>query len=141
MTINTKTRPPAPTVKKPHDEIAIAGVNFIGGRLVCGLYLQGEGCFWEPTTRTATSGHRSHHRCSQRGIQGLEVMILQLMSYSTMQLPTFFQRFRCVLDWFRSIGSCGMSNILGLVVEFGIRTSLWLRRTKKAIGEEDDGRI
>ena len=136
MTINTKTRPPAPTVKKPHDEIAIAGVNFIGGRLVCGLYLQGEVSFWEPPTRTTTSVHRSHHRCSQRGIQGLEVMILQPMSYSTMQLPIFFQRFRCILDWF-----CGMSNVLGLVVEFGIRTSLWLRRSREAIAEEDDARI
>jgi hypothetical protein len=34
-----------------------------------------------------------------------------------------------------------MSNILGLVIECGIRTTLWLRRSKKAIGEEDDERI
>jgi hypothetical protein len=31
-----------------HDKIAIAGIDFIGRRPVCGLYLQGEGCFWEP---------------------------------------------------------------------------------------------
>ena len=34
-----------------------------------------------------------------------------------------------------------MSNVLGLVVGFGIRTALWLWRSREAIGEEDDGRI
>jgi hypothetical protein len=29
----------------------------------------------------------------------------------------------------------------GLVVRFGIRTALWLRHLREAIGEEDDGRI
>jgi hypothetical protein len=28
-----------------HDEIVVAGVNFIVRRSVCGPYLQGEGCF------------------------------------------------------------------------------------------------
>ena len=31
-----------------HDEISVAGVDFIGRRPIYGLYLQGEGCFWEP---------------------------------------------------------------------------------------------
>jgi hypothetical protein len=34
-----------------------------------------------------------------------------------------------------------MSNVLGLVVEFGIRTALWLYRSKDAIGDEENGRI
>jgi hypothetical protein len=34
-----------------------------------------------------------------------------------------------------------MSNVLGLVVRFGIMTALWLRRSREASGEEDDGRI
>jgi hypothetical protein len=33
-----------------------------------------------------------------------------------------------------------MSNVLGLVVGFGIRTALWLWRSREAIVEED-GRI
>ena len=31
-----------------HDEIDVACVDFIGRRSICGLYLKGEGCFWEP---------------------------------------------------------------------------------------------
>jgi hypothetical protein len=31
-----------------HDEIIVAGVDFIGRRPIYGLYLQGDGCFWEP---------------------------------------------------------------------------------------------
>ena len=31
-----------------HDEIDITGADFIGRRPICDLYLQGEGCFWEP---------------------------------------------------------------------------------------------
>jgi hypothetical protein len=34
-----------------------------------------------------------------------------------------------------------MSNVLGLVVGFGIRTALWLRCSRKAIGEEDNVKI
>jgi hypothetical protein len=34
-----------------------------------------------------------------------------------------------------------MSNVLGLVIGFGIRTILWLRHSREAIGEEDNGRI
>jgi hypothetical protein len=34
-----------------------------------------------------------------------------------------------------------MSNVLGLVIGFGIRTALWLRRSREAIGEEDDEKI
>jgi hypothetical protein len=34
-----------------------------------------------------------------------------------------------------------MSNVLRLIVGFGIRTTLWPRRTREAIGEEDDGTI
>jgi hypothetical protein len=63
------------------------------------------------------------------------------MLYPTMQLPIFFHRFRCVLNWFRSVISCGMSNVLRLVVRFGIRSTLWLRRSREAIRKEDDGRI
>jgi len=81
-----------------HDEIAIAGVDFIGRRPICYLYLQEEGCFWEPPTRIATPGHRSHRRWLRRGFQGLKVMIMQPLSYPTMQLPIFFQQFRCFLD-------------------------------------------
>ena len=124
-----------------HDEIAVARVDFIGRQPICGLYLQGKGCFKALTTGTATSGHRSLHRWSQRGNQGLKVMCLHPMLYPSMQLPIFFHRYRCVLDWFRNVGSCGMSNVLGLVAGFGIRTVLWLRRSMEVIGEDDDGRI
>jgi hypothetical protein len=34
-----------------------------------------------------------------------------------------------------------MSNVLGLAIEFGIRTALWLQRSREAIGKEDDERI
>jgi hypothetical protein len=34
-----------------------------------------------------------------------------------------------------------MSNVLGFVVGFGIRTALWLLRSRKAIGKENDERI
>ena len=124
-----------------HDEIAIAGVDFIGRRPICGLCLQGEGCFWALPTRTATSGHRSHRRWSWRGNQGLEMMNLHHRLYLAMQLSKFFYRFRCVLDLFRSIGSCGISNFLKSVIGFGIRTVLWLRHSREAIGEEDDEKI
>ena len=70
-------------------------------------------------TRTTTPGHRSRRRCPRRENQGLEVINLHPMSYLTMQLPIFFQRFGCVLDWFRSVGSCDMFNVLGLAVGFG----------------------
>ena len=120
-----------------HDEIAVAGVDFIGRRPICGLYLQGNGTFWEPPTRTATLGDWSHQRWSRREIQGLKEMNLHLMSYPTIQLPIFFQWFRCVLDWFRSVESYGMFNVLELVVGFDIRTVLWLRRSRKAIREEE----
>ena len=77
-----------------------------------------------------------------RGEKILEVMNLQPMLYLMMQPLIFvFHRFKCVLDWFRNVGSCGMSNVLGLVVGYGIRTALWLRRSREAIGEEDDSRI
>ena len=102
-----------------HDEITVAGVDFIGKRPICDLCLQGEGCFWALPTRTATSGHRSHRRWSWRGNQGLEMMNLHHRLYLAMQLSKFFYRFRCVLDWFRSVGSCGMFNVLGLAVGFG----------------------
>jgi hypothetical protein len=42
-----------------HDEVAVAGIDFIGRRLSCGHYLQGEGCFWAPPTKVATR-HQSH---------------------------------------------------------------------------------
>ena len=71
----------------------------------------------------------------------MKVINLHPMLNPMMQPPIFFQRFRCVLDWFRSVGSCGMSNVLGLVIGFGIRTALWLRHSMEVIGEEDDGRI
>jgi hypothetical protein len=69
------------------------------------------------------------------------VMNLYPMSYPTMQLSIFFQRFRCVLEWFRNVGSCGISKNLGLVVGFDMRTTLWLQHLLEAIREEDDGRI
>ncbi|KAG2586076.1 hypothetical protein PVAP13_5NG021708 [Panicum virgatum] len=96
---------------------------------------------WEPLTKTMTPGHRSHRRWSQRGNQILKVINLHPMLYPIMQPPIFFQRFRCVLDWFRSVGSCGMSNVLGLVIGFGITTVFWLRHLMKVIGEENDRRI
>jgi hypothetical protein len=34
-----------------------------------------------------------------------------------------------------------VSNVLGWVVGFGIRTALWLQRSSDVIGEEEDGRI
>jgi hypothetical protein len=34
-----------------------------------------------------------------------------------------------------------MSNVLGLVDGFGIKTTLWFRQSRDAIGEEEDGRI
>ena len=34
-----------------------------------------------------------------------------------------------------------MSNVLGLVVGFGIRTAFWLRHSMEVIGDEDDERI
>ena len=34
-----------------------------------------------------------------------------------------------------------MSNVLGLVVGFDIRTTLWLQRSRDANGKEEDGRI
>ena len=37
-----------------YDEIVVAGVDFIGGWPIYGLYLQGEACFWEPYTRIVT---------------------------------------------------------------------------------------
>jgi hypothetical protein len=33
------------------DEIVVAGIDFIGRQLFCGLCLQWEGCFWEPPMR------------------------------------------------------------------------------------------
>jgi hypothetical protein len=38
-----------------------------------------------------------------------------------MQLPIFIHQFRYILDWLRSVGSCGISNVFELVVGFGIR--------------------
>jgi hypothetical protein len=40
------------------------------------------------------------------------------------------------LDWFRSAESYGMSNVLRLVIGFGIRTALWFRRLREVIREE-----
>jgi hypothetical protein len=34
-----------------------------------------------------------------------------------------------------------MISVSGLVIVFGIRTAFWLRRSREAIVEEDDGRI
>jgi hypothetical protein len=34
-----------------HDEITVAGIDFIGTRPICGLYPQGEGCFYEDNTQ------------------------------------------------------------------------------------------
>jgi hypothetical protein len=97
------------------------------------LVVNRERCFWAPPMKTATLGHQSHHRRSWRRIQGWKVMNLHPMLLSMMQLPIFFCLFRCVLDWFRSVGSYGISNILGLVIGFGMRTALWLRGSKDAI--------
>ena len=124
-----------------HNKMVVTSIDFIGKRPICGLYLQGEGSFWEPPMETTTTGHRSHRRWSWRGNQDLKVINLHPMLYLMMQPPIFFQHFRCVLDWFRSVGSCGMSNVLGLVVGFSIRTALWLRHLREGIGEEDDGRL
>jgi hypothetical protein len=111
-------------------------ISSIGSQFMA-FICKGRSSSWSPPTRTVTPGHRFQRRWSRRENQGLEVMNLQPMSYPTMRLLIFFQRFRCVLDWFRNVGSCGMSNVLGLVVGFGISTSLWLRRSRDAIGEEE----
>jgi len=124
-----------------HDEIVVTSIDFIGRRPICGHYLQGEGSFWEPRIKTTTPGHGSHRWWSQRGNQDWKVINLHPIIYPMMQPPIFFQRFRCILDWFRSIGFCGMSNVLGLVGGFGMRTTLWFRYSKEAIGETDDGEI
>ncbi|KAG2557602.1 hypothetical protein PVAP13_8NG220204 [Panicum virgatum] len=124
-----------------HDEIVVTSIDFIGRRPICSHYLQGEGSFWEPPTKTTTPGQRSHRRWPRRGNQVMKVINLHPMLYLMMQPPIFFQRFICVLDWFRNVGSCGMSNVSGLVIGFGIRTALWLRHSMKVFGEEDDGRI
>ena len=122
-----------------HDKIVVASIDFICRRTICGLYLQGEGSFWEPRIKTTTPGHGSHRWWSQRGNQDWKVINLHPIIYPMMQPPIFFQRFRCVLDWFRSVGSCGMFNVLGLVVEFSMRTALWFRHSREAIGEDDGG--
>ena len=119
-----------------HDEIAVARVDFIGRQPICGLYLQQKGCFRALSTGTATSSHRSLHRWSRRGNQGLKVMCLHPMLYLTMQLPIFFHRYKCVLDWFRNVGSCGMSNVLGLIFGFNIWIALWLRCSRGAKGKK-----
>jgi hypothetical protein len=36
----------------------------------------------------------------------------------------FFHQFRYILDWFRNVASYGISNILELVIGFGIMTTL-----------------
>jgi len=107
-----------------HDEIVVAGVDFIGRQLICGHYLQWEGVHLGTTNEDNYSGHRSHRRWSQRENQGLEVTNLHPMFYWMKQLSIFFHRLRCVLDWFQNIGSCGMSNVLGLVV--GFNTTLFI---------------
>jgi hypothetical protein len=53
----------------------------------------------------------------------------------------FFSGFRCVLDYFSSVGFCDISNFLRLVVRFSIEIVLWLRHSREAIEEEDDGKI
>jgi len=73
-----------------HDEIIVAGINFIGRRPIDGFYMQGEGCLWALPTRTTTRGHRSHRRWLWRD-QGLEVMNQQTMLYPTLQRLIFFQ--------------------------------------------------
>ena len=99
------------------------------------------GVLLEPPTNTASPGHWSHRRWSRRGNQDLKVINLHPMLYRMMQSPIFFQRFRCVLDWSQSVGSCGISNILGLIIRIGTRSTLWFRHSREAIGEEDDGGI
>ena len=37
-----------------HDKIVVTSIDFIGRRSICGHYLQGEGSFWEPPTKTMT---------------------------------------------------------------------------------------
>ena len=59
-----------------HDEIVVTSIDFIGRWLICGHYLQGEGSFWEPPTKTTTPGQRSHRRWSRRGNQVLKVINL-----------------------------------------------------------------
>ena len=123
-----------------HDEIVVTSINFIAGGQFVAIICKGRGSSRAPT-KTTTPDHRSHRWWSRRGNQVLKVINLHPMLYPMMQPPIFFQRFRCVLDWFRSVGSCGMSNLLRLVIGFGIKTALWLRRSMKVIREEDDGRI
>jgi hypothetical protein len=116
-----------------HEEIAVAMTLVIATRRLSwqtwisstgdqfeAFICKEKGCFWKPPNKN-NDDSRSHRPWSQRGNQGLGVMNLQSMSYQTMRLPIFFQQFRCVLDGFRSVGSCGMSNILGLVIGSDVR--------------------
>ncbi|KAG2652389.1 hypothetical protein PVAP13_1NG352600 [Panicum virgatum] len=60
-----------------HDKIVVTSIDFIGRRPICGHYLQGEGSFWEPPTKTTTPGQRSHRRWSRRGNQVLKRWVLR----------------------------------------------------------------
>lgn len=113
-------------------EIDVAGINFIGRRPICGHYLQGEECTWALPTRTVTLGHRSHLRWSQRGNQGLVVMNLH-PTYIVLNdaIADILSLTQMCFGLFRNVRSCGMSNILWLVVRFSIRTTLWLQRSTR----------
>ena len=124
-----------------HDKIIITSIDFIGRRPICGHYLQGEGSFWEPLMKTTTPSHRSHRRWSQRENQILNVINMHSMLYPMMQSSIFFQRFRCVLDWFRSVGSCGMSNVFGVGRRIWYNDCSLISTFDGSHWEEDDGRI
>jgi len=108
----------------------------------------------------SNSDHQSHRGCSQRGNQtcnmtnqGLEVMNPQPMLYPAMQLLAFFHPSYVFWTSFGMLDLVCMSNVSGLIAEFGIRTPLWLwsstrfsssralAASRKNTMEEDDERI
>ena len=50
---------------------------------------------------------------------------LQVINIRSMLYPMSFHHFKCILDQFPNVECCGISNILGLIVRFCIRSALW----------------
>jgi hypothetical protein len=95
-----------------HDEIAIVGSA--GGQVVA-IMCKGTGASGRPQQRLLLRLIDLIVVGCREEIKELKVMNLHPTLLPTMQLSIFFHRFRYVLDWFRSVGSCGISNVLGLV--------------------------
>ena len=124
-----------------HDEIAVARVDFIGRQPICGLLSATEGVLQGASNGDSYFGSSISSSMVAKRESRLEVMCLHPILYPTMQLSIFFHRYKCVLDWFQNVGSCGMSNVLGLIVGFNIWIALWLRCSRGATREENNGKI